>query len=151
MAEGQRFNIWISTSLKAQLERSALRLSKTQGAIVREALVTYLASHAEDELEKKHGELGMARRIREMLEAFPKDTHDGVMLVARIDEVIQKQIDELRKRGRLEEGDFDHFIRLVEENKDAVKTYAEGEWLSRKLDMLLAKLKKDRGDFQDVT
>ena len=62
MAEGQRFNIWISTSLKAQLERSALRLSKTQGAIVREALVTYLASHAEDELEKKHGGLRISTK-----------------------------------------------------------------------------------------
>ena len=149
MKAGLRFNFWIGSALKAQLEAFSLRLGKTQGWVLRQALVGYLANHIEGDLEKKHGELSMAKRIREMLESFPKDTHDGVMLVARVDEVIQKQIMELRKRGWLEVEDFDHFIRLVKENKNVIQTYAEGDWLCRKLDMLIAKLERERKELEE--
>ena len=145
------FAFKLDSSLKARLEKFALARGKTQGEVLRGALTSYLANWSENELERKHGELGMSKRVREMLEAMPKDTHDGVMLVSRIDDIIQKQIEELRKKGWLEVDDYDHFIRLVKENKKVVETYAEAEWLSRKLDMLVNKLEKEKRSFGEKT
>ena len=148
MTEGIRFNFWMSKDLKARLEHYALTRGETQGSVARDAITSLLAQNANSELEQKHGELGMAKRIREMMEALPKDTHDGVMLVARIDDVIRKQIDELRRRNWLLAKDYDHFIRLVEDNKQVVETYAEGEWLTEKLNMLVEALKKEQEELE---
>ena len=141
MVDGLRFSLRMSSDLKARLEKYALEVGETQSRVVREAMAEFLASRSKK--EQKHGELGMTKRIG-MLEAMP----DGVMLIARIDNIIQNQIGELRKRNWLVATDYDHFIRLVEENKKAVQTYDEGEWLASKLDTLIEKLRKEKRQCQ---
>ena len=139
------FSFKMDAPMKAVLEKKSLELGITQGEISRRALIMYLLSEVEitDE-EKQYLERAMQKRNRIMMMDLPKDLHDGGMMIDTIATSIEKEIAVLKKRNMLCQSDYDHFIKIVEENKEPCSKYEDGEWVCEKLDMLIDWLKDEK-------
>jgi hypothetical protein len=128
---------------KARLEKISLTKGVSQGEVMRTAFAEYVDNY-DDENDKKFSDVAAKKRIRIMKMMQPKDMHDGAMMIDTIDKVIKKEIKVLKDLNMLEADDYGHFIELIEFNKEACAEYENGEWVCKKLDILIDRLKEER-------